>query len=48
MTDLITVLRAFGSTPGKPTWNPIADVDQNGRVDMTDVMVVLVNFGKYV
>jgi len=37
---------AFGSTPTKPNWDPRADIDQNGRVDMTDVVIVVSNFGK--
>jgi PKD repeat protein len=48
MGDVVIVLEAFGSTPGKPHWNPIADIDRNDRVDMTDVMIVIDNFGKSV
>jgi hypothetical protein len=46
MADVVTVLKAFGSTPGKPNWNPACDINQDGKVDMTDVVVVLENFGK--
>jgi PKD repeat protein len=48
MADVNIALDAFGSTPGKPRWNPIADIDKNDRVDMADVLTVLDNFGKYV
>jgi len=48
MTDVVIVLDAFGSTPGKPNWNPIADINMDYKVDMTDVIIVLDNFGKYV
>jgi len=40
------VVKAFGSTPEKPNWDPRADTDGNGRVDMTDIMTVVRNFGK--
>ena len=46
MTDIMIVVKAFGSTPEKPNWDPRADTDGNGRVDMTDVMTVVRNFGK--
>jgi hypothetical protein len=46
MNDVFIVLDAFGSTPGKPNWDPIADINTDGRVDMTDIFVVLDNFGK--
>ena len=47
MGDVVIVLGAFGSTPGKPNWNVAADVDGNGRVDMGDVVVVLTHFGEH-
>lgn len=46
MIDLVIVLDAFGSTPGKPRWNPIADIDTNNKVDMMDLLVVLDHFGE--
>jgi PKD repeat protein len=46
MTDIIIVVAAFGSTTGKPNWDPRADIDKNGKVDMTDIMIVVSNFGK--
>jgi len=46
MDDISAVLDAFGSYPGHPRWNPNADLDPNNRIDMSDVVLVLSNFGK--
>jgi hypothetical protein len=46
MTDEIIVLDAYGSYPGRPNWDPHADIDENGRIDMTDLMLVLDHFGQ--
>jgi hypothetical protein len=48
MGDVVTVLKAFGSTPGSPNWNPACDLEQNGKIDMGDVVIVLLNFGETV
>jgi hypothetical protein len=48
MGDVVTVLLAFGSTPGMPNWNPACDLEQNGKIDMGDLMIVLENFGETV
>ncbi|MGD8565966.1 MAG: dockerin type I domain-containing protein [Candidatus Bathyarchaeota archaeon] len=51
MRDVAIVARAFGSEPGDPLWNPIADVTgpihmvPDGRVDMRDVAFVARAFG---
>ena len=46
MSDIITILYAFGSTPGKPNWNPACNMEGNGKIDMGDVVIALLNFGK--
>jgi hypothetical protein len=46
MTDLSTVLDAFGSMPDHPRWNPDADLRPDNKIDMSDVMLVLENFGR--
>ncbi len=46
MSDIITILYAFGSTPGKPNWNPACNLEGNGKIDMGDVVIALLNFGK--
>lgn len=46
MGDVVIVLDAFGSYPGKPNWNAGADVDDSGRIDMYDVSSVLSDYGR--
>jgi PKD repeat protein len=40
------VAKAFGSAPGSPNWNPIADVNRDGKVDMKDIIPIARSFGK--
>jgi predicted GH43/DUF377 family glycosyl hydrolase len=44
--DLIAVVKAFGSSPGKPRWNPTADENEDEKIDMIDILIVARNFGK--
>jgi len=46
MKDITIILRAYGSTPGQPKYNPNADVNCDGIVDMKDVTIALRNYGK--
>jgi hypothetical protein len=46
MKDIGIATRAFGSTPGHPRWNPVADVNHDLKVDMKDIGIVIRNFGK--
>jgi len=48
MRDVLKCIEAFNSFQGKPRWNPSADLDQNGRVDTRDILIVLLNYGKHV
>jgi hypothetical protein len=50
MIDIGIAARAFGTTPGNPRWNSIADVFgpnglPDGKVDMRDISFVAKNFG---
>jgi hypothetical protein len=47
MLDILKVVKAFGSTPGKPNWDLNADVNHDGQVDMSDVKVETSNFGHH-
>jgi Ca2+-binding EF-hand superfamily protein len=47
MGDIVSILLALGSTPGKPNWNPNCDVDNNGIIDKSDLMIALNNFGQH-
>jgi len=44
--DIYITAKAFGSYPCHPRWNPPADLDDNSLVDMRDIFLVIVNFGK--
>lgn len=49
--DISTVAKAFGSTPGSPNWNPIADITgltgvPDGKVDIRDISLVAKHFGE--
>jgi hypothetical protein len=46
MKDIGVTVKAFGSTPGDPRWNPDADVTGDNLVDMKDVGKVVGDFGK--
>lgn len=41
VNDLTLVARALLSSPGRPRWNPAADLNHNGVVDLIDVLIVL-------
>jgi hypothetical protein len=46
MRDIIMALRAFGSTPGAPNWNPNADLNKDGKVDIKDLILIVRLFGQ--
>ncbi len=46
IVDVATLAFAFGSTPGKPTWNIAADLDNSGKIDILDVAFVAFYFGQ--
>jgi len=43
--DIDLARAAFGSTPGKPNWNPDCDLNGDGVVDITDVAITSRNYG---
>jgi len=45
LTDLCLVALAWESFPGHPSWNPRADLDNNGVVDILDVVLVVRQMG---
>jgi parallel beta-helix repeat protein len=47
MGDVMTLLYAFGSTLGKPNWNPNCDIEGNGKIDMGDIVIALMHFGQH-
>ena len=44
--DVGIVAIAFGSKPGDPDWNPIANLNNDSIIDIFDVVTVATNFGK--
>jgi parallel beta-helix repeat protein len=47
MNDVVSILKAFGSTVGEPNYNPNCDINGKGRVDMSDLVIALHNFGQH-
>jgi len=45
MRDIGLAARAFGSFPGHPRWNPVADVIKDYRVNMRDIGATARKFG---
>jgi len=46
MSDIMTLVNAFGSYPGHPRWNAACDLMQDGRIDLADIVLALINFGE--
>ena len=44
--DVATAALAFGSYPGHPKWNLIADANYDNKIDIKDIALVASNFGK--
>jgi hypothetical protein len=47
LPDLVLLAQAYGSTPGSPRWNPNADLNNNGIVDLTDLVTVAIHYGQH-
>jgi len=46
MLDLVIVVKAFGSKPSDPHWNPDADVDKNDYINTLDLYIVSSHYGE--
>jgi len=44
--DVVIVCVAYGSKPGDPNWDPVADIIKNDLIDIFDAVAVCVNYGK--
>jgi len=44
--DLAIFGKAFGSYPGHPRWNPIADINKDNTTNIIDLVLIAKNFGK--
>lgn len=40
LVDAVLWTQSYGSTPGSPSWNPEADLNGNGTVDMEDATLL--------
>lgn len=45
VADFVALRNAFGSRPGTPGWNPMADLDGNGSVGTSDFLVLRKYYG---
>jgi outer membrane protein assembly factor BamB len=46
MADLGYIARRFNTNATSPLWDPAADINQDGKVDMKDISLAAKNFGK--
>jgi phage shock protein E len=46
--DLFPVAQAFGTIPGEPNWNPIADVELDEAIGIEDLYKIAKDYGKTV
>lgn len=46
--DIRIVVGVFRSKPGNPNWNAVADMDNNGIIDILDISIVAKSYGKIV
>jgi hypothetical protein len=46
ITDCILTANYFGSYPGHPRWNPVVDENEDGRINILDLIAIVRNFGK--
>lgn len=44
--EISFVAAALGSKPSHPRWNPVADVDRNAEVNMIDIVIIAIDYGK--
>ena len=44
--DITRTQRAYGASAGDAHWNPLADVDGNGTVDISDMILIVNNYSK--
>jgi hypothetical protein len=47
MRDVAYLIILFNTKPSSPNWNPNADVDNNGVVNMIDIAIAILNFNQH-
>lgn len=48
MKDIMIVVQSFNFFSNKAGWNPRLDLDNIGRIDTRDIVLVLLDFNKHV
>jgi hypothetical protein len=46
LADLILLQQAFGAISTSPNWNPNADLNNDGKIDASDLYILSRNYGK--
>jgi hypothetical protein len=44
--DLWLILKAWGSSPGNPRWNPNCDLNHDNKINYLDFLIALRNYGR--
>jgi hypothetical protein len=47
MKDIAYLVILFNTKPSSSNWNPNADVDNNGVVNMIDIAIAILNYNKH-
>jgi len=47
MRDINYMIQLFNTNPSSPNWNPNADVNNDGVVNMRDIQIAILNFNKH-
>lgn len=47
MRDILHLIIQYQTTPESPNWDPVADVNVDGIVDMRDITTIVLNFGQH-
>jgi hypothetical protein len=47
LADLTVLAYAYKSTPSSVNWNPNADIDNNGIVNLADLVTLATHYGQH-
>jgi hypothetical protein len=47
LSDLVTIARAYHSKPGDPNWNPNADLNEDRKISLVDLVICALNYERY-
>lgn len=46
MKDIYAIALAYGTWPGLHRWNPVCDINNDGKDDLKDYYIACRNYGK--